>query len=164
MNACCWGVGGTILLPCIVLCQRNNSVVLCCVVGTTVLRSCCFENKSASFSPHQSSDCIYARYQSINAASENMSWSADRSQTPPPVCGRVSKQLNSSTLILRPTGTQTSATLQQCSRTAQCNSQAAVQCNSPAVQWNSPAMQCNSPAAVLQCKRQLRRVLGLSGN
>ena len=152
MNACCWGVGGTILLPCIVLCQRNNSVVLCCVVGTTVLRSCCFENKSssASFSPHQSSDCIYARrYQSINAL-ENMSWSAHRSQTPPPVCGTVSKQLNSSTLILRPTGTQTSATLQQqCSCTAQCNS--------PAVQWNSPA-------AVLQCKRQLRRVLGLSGN
>ena len=145
MNACCWGVGGTILLPCIVLCQRNNSVVLCCVVGTTVLRSCCFENKSssASFSPHQSPDCIYARrYQSINAL-ENMSWSADRSQTPPPVCGTVSKQLNSSTLILRPTGTQTSATLQQqCSCTAQ----------------------CNSPAAVLQCKRQLRRVLGLSGN
>ena len=119
MNACCWGVGGTILLPCIVLCQRNNSVVLCCVVGTTVLRSCCFENKSssASFSPHQSSDCIYARSQSINA-SENMSWSADRSQTPPPVCGRVSKQLNSSTLILRPSGTQTSATLQQRSAAA----------------------------------------------
>ena len=147
MNACCWGVGGTILLPCVV-----GTIMLCCVVGTIVLRSCCFENKSssASFSPHQSSDCIYARrYQSINAL-ENMSWSAHRSQTPPPVCGTVSKQLNSSTLILRPTGTQTSATLQQqCSCTAQCN---------------SPAVQCNSPAAVLQCKRQLRRVLGLSGN
>ena len=145
MNACCWGVGGTILLPCIVLCQRNNSVVLCCVVGTTVLRSCCFENKSssASFSPHHSSDCIYARSQSINAL-ENMSWSAHRSQTPPPVCGTVSKQLNSSTLILRPTGTQTSATLQQwCSCTAQCNS--------PAVQCGTLQLQCSVRDSLGEC-------------